>query len=218
MKRYSILLLISLLLLSCRHDGTSVSTCEGLSARFYDIQNMVVNGLLYEGTNPDFYSWYDTIPIPEGQTVTNNNFIVELESSGNVYTVTNERNIFFKLSLINSAHACSQAQPRTYEIISAITITSNNDFDDKHPAGSSLNDLFTVEYTKGRGVNADFYLNGVKKYTLNEFIAAAPHGMREIHLKLIQVPVVSKIQNFKIEYTQTDGEYYEMFLENITFE
>ncbi|MFV1984850.1 MAG: hypothetical protein ACC657_14990 [Thiohalomonadales bacterium] len=218
MKRNSILFLIFLLLLSCRHDGTTVSTCADSPPGYYDIQNMVANDLLYEGTNPDSYSWYNTRPIPAGQTVTNTNFIVELESSGKVDYVNNQRKFFLKSSLISSAYACTRALPATYEIISAINITSNNDFDAMHPAGSNLNDLFTVEYTHGTGVDADFYLNGVKKYTLNEFVAAAPQGMRKIHLKLIQDPVISKIQNFKIEYTQTDGDYYEMFLENIIFE
>lgn len=215
MKRNSILFLFIVLLSSCQ-DNSPNPLCGSSRAEFYDIQDITVNGLLYEGTDPVYTFSYRKL-IPVGQVVTSYNFILELKASTNIRYVKNTKNQLTNLSIISSAQACSPALPITNEIISMLNITSSDDFDATHPAGSNLNELFTVVYTNGNGAKTDFYLNGIKTYNVNEFVAAAPQGMMSIHLKLIQSPSISKTQNFKIEYMQTDSDYYELFLKNITF-
>jgi len=216
MKRISILFL-ALLLSACLDSETPVDTCAGLKSGSYDIQDIAVNGLFYDNTTLDYYYWRYAIPIKTDQVVTHNNFILELKATSTSLSAKTKSDWLFNFSPIKLAVACSLAPPATQEIISMLNITSNNEFDDTHTIGSNLNELFTVEYVDGRGVNRDFYLNNTRTYNLNEFVNESPQGMKYIHLKLIRSPTLSKVQNFKIEYMQTDGDYYERYLDTVTF-
>ena len=90
-------------------------------------------------------------PYQQGETVNANELVIYLKSY-NEQIAFHERTIRGGL-FMNSAYACSPARvPRTDQEFVSLTITSTEDYDTDHPAGSDLIELFL---TRGEqdGVN-----------------------------------------------------------------
>lgn len=88
----------------------------------------------------------DWEPYQQGDTVNANGDLV-------IYFQSNIERLAFRHRTVNSglfthsAYACSPAElPRTKQEFVSLSISSNEDYDDEHPAGSELIDLF---FTRG---------------------------------------------------------------------
>ena len=111
---------------------------------------------------------------------------------------SSSRNKINTSNFINSAYACSPAEPTTDDRIRDIKIFSKRDFNSEYPAGSNLTPLFDII------VEPDYSGNKIKwdltKYLLTSSI---PVPARMI-LVLKESPEVTADYTFKIEYYQ-DG-------------
>jgi len=105
-------------------------------------------------------------------------------------------------SLISTANACSciggYAGSKT-EKIKDFTITTINDFDNEHPAGSSINDLLITGDFQGNFLPFDEFLNNQTGFIMQEWRI----------LKLKKPPVLNPEFNFKIRLELSTGEIYE---------
>jgi hypothetical protein len=110
---------------------------------------------------------------------------------------------YYSMSNSSTAlYACSpdQGGKGTKERIEDIQITSNRDFDEAHLAGSSLNDLFLLDYSSGAEEETE----------LTEFLQTSPRAMQyDFILILKRKPNKSFIHQFTIKYSHTDGETFE---------
>jgi hypothetical protein len=218
-KRILFLLLITGLLLSCVDATNESSGCDfSNTPKFYDIQNITLNNLIYEDDVSNLYSWYKAKKIQLGQIIDAKKYVIEISAESNFTLTKNKKHYYFNLSPIQSAVACSPAPPKTYEIISMLKITSNEDFNENYPAGSDLSALFIIKDVLGEGVNSDYYKYYNTIFTVNEFVKVSPPGMQRIHMMLTIAPSLSKIHNFKVEYMHTSGEYFDKYPEQVMFQ
>ncbi len=214
MKTIAILLMLNLLLTSCNN----YDSCGDLPNAQYDITSISAKATVSEPPFNSFGSPFTTTEFNTGQTVSVDQFILELNATtGPAFTSNNKiTNPPFQFSLIPIAKACSPALPFTKEKISAIAITSSSDFSNEFPAGTDLKPLFLVIYNepylfdKSSGEN--------KPYSLEEFVELNPSAGHLIQLNLSQSPDISKTHQFNIEYSHEDGEFFMMSLADITFE
>lgn len=126
---------------------------------------------------------------------------LEINFRAKVVYYTSVNDGFPRTNLLGGLQACEDSKTISQEMISNISITSNADFDENHPAGAELNQFFTVPYW-GR---------------LTTYIALKPHPEEYFDLQLHQEPKTGKTHVFTIIYEQTNGEKYEIKTEEITF-
>lgn len=87
------------------------------------------------------------------------------------------------------AYACSPVEPYTEEKITNISITSDVDFDETHPAGSELKDFFEVlPYLSGNAA------------TVSEYLSRQPN-VENAQLRLTKAPDEKKKISFTITYS-----------------
>lgn len=117
----------------------------------------------------------------------------------------------WSFSLINSAYACDPGLPQTDERIDSIVITSTKDFDNNHPSGAELSDLFDI-------IVLD-YANGIyyEKYTLNDYVETNPYVPNELVLILNKQPDLITDFQFLVKYYQNgiDYDYFEFSTDKI---
>ena len=100
-----------------------------------------------------------------------------------------------------AAYACSPVEPKFKELVTAITVTSNNALDAQHPAGSSLNELLSVYEVVG---------NPVADGLLSDYVqrrAQQPALVLELRLA---TPTAASTgpQQFTVVYQLSNGETY----------
>ncbi|AHJ96361.1 hypothetical protein [Hymenobacter swuensis] len=100
-----------------------------------------------------------------------------------------------------AAYACSPVEPKFTELVTAITVTSNNALDAQHPAGSSLNDLLSVYEVVG---------NPVADGLLSDYVQRrAQQPALVLELRLANPAAASTgPQQFTVVYQLSNGETY----------
>lgn len=124
------------------------------------------------------------------QTISYNELLIQLKFSGPTYSQNR-----ISLNLIPTAYACDYDPSRSEEKITSISIISNQDFNDKYPAGSDLTNLFGVSRTNN-------YLN---KFSIQEYLNTYP-TMEDVDFFLKEPTDVSKAISFSI-IIHFDGKY-----------
>ncbi len=94
-----------------------------------------------------------------------------------------------------------------YPNISAINITCNIDFDANHPAGTSLNDCFEIEYSHYEQFNDDGFVQKRKKISEIENINYLTTNMCDIHY--ITLPKSKKDAIITLTVTMNNGKVFE---------
>lgn len=94
--------------------------------------------------------------------------------------------------------------------IKSLTITSDTDYDPQHPAGTSLNDIFSLsvdEVVKGVVNGYQGYVFQEKEYpTVNGLQGAGPHLLsRVLVLKPNKAPSVTSTHVFSLVFENEDG-------------
>lgn len=99
----------------------------------------------------------------------------------------------FNFGLIQQAYACEPAIPIILESIIELEITSDQEYDKDHPAGSNLADLFEISILDqiNQVTNSGFM-------DLTAFLQNDPKMPFQLTLKLKSPPAVSK--NFKFKF------------------
>ncbi len=186
---YFIILILGLV--SCEKCGPFPSNYKVIGMESY-LSNLVYSDtteqdyMLKQITNDTVdYSSYSILLIPETETYF---------ASKNLYS----------FSLITSAYACSPVIPTSDEKIDSIQIITNSDFDNTHPSGSNLADIFDVIIND--------YENGInnQRYQLQDYTDSKPYVSSEIILLLKNAPNETKEFEFTIKYYQ-DGISYDYF-------
>src|SRR5687768_6008871 len=140
-KKGILLLFIIIGQLSCTYDN-----CKGNDVPFYDIQNIDLQEYKIVSVHSDFLS---VEPLNTNFPVTFDSLFIRLESDLKYYA---DARPVFDFSLMSSAYACDPVfrygYKGTQERVDTILVTGLFDFDASHPAGTNLNDLFTVGYSE----------------------------------------------------------------------
>ena len=114
------------------------------------------------------------------------------------------RNKINTFSFINSAYACSPADPTTDDRIRDIKIFSKRDFNSEYPAGSNLALLFDIIVKPDRSSYRKI------KWDLTKYLLTRSIPSRLMLLVLKESPEVTADYTFKIEYYQ-DGKDLDFF-------
>ena len=188
-KQISLIILVFIL----GHFSCNKSSCDGerlKSPPYYDIKGL---------RNDISRITRNSVKPVENDTIAYHNLSLRINADVNYY-FTKRNGINFG----NLAFAC-EPQPHGYlgtkEMLEDLIITSNFDFDDLHPKGSNLKDLFSV-------------LDDNKNISLTEYLSKKPLvAPQYLHLRLRKKPTTEN-QKFKIAmYLSTDEQY---FTETIT--
>lgn len=104
--------------------------------------------------------------------------------------------------------------------VKSMKITSDTDYDPQHPAGTSLNDIFSLsvdEVTKGVIDGHPGYIFQEKGYpTMNDLQGTAPHLLnRVLVLKPTKAPAVTSTHVFSLVFEDEDG--YQLFTKTKAF-
>ncbi len=113
---------------------------------------------------------------------TYNELIFKIGFSGQHYSCISPT-----FDLFPSAYACSPPEPYSDEKITDIIIISNEDYDETHPAGTDLKDLFEVQSSNGN------------RSTVSEYLQKQPK-IEYIEFKLAKAPEEKKTHTFTITY------------------
>ena len=109
------------------------------------------------------------------------------------------------VGFVSVAYACTPKIPSSDEIIRDIQVYSDRAFDDAHPAGDDLADLFDVVafYRAGHA--------GYRRLGLNAFLSEAPNAADELILVLTSAPQATSAHRFTVKYFQEGAglDYYE---------
>ena len=100
------------------------------------------------------------------------------------------------LSLVLPAYACSLLPPTTDDFILDIQVVSDKAFDEAHPAGSNLADLFSVV------ILDEAARQGYQQFELSEFARSRSFAVNNIVLVLEAVPANTDAYSFQVIYTQ----------------
>ena len=136
-------------------------------------------------------------PYQQGDTVNANDLVIYL-SSYNEQIAFHEPTIRGGL-FINSAYACSPVSlPRTDQEFVSLNITSTEDYDADHPAGSDLIDLFVTRGEQGGVNNQKIPLSQHLATNSDYFILNAPT------IFLSKSPDSKSTHTFKFELVLSD--------------
>ncbi len=130
-----------------------------------------------------------------------NSYCIMMFPITETYFTSNQFNSF---SLITSAYACSPVIPTSDEKIDSIQIITNRDFDETHPAGSNLADIFDVII--------DDPQNNIynERHHLQYYTDTKPFVTNRIILLLNSPPTQTEEYVFTIKYYQ-DGVKFDYF-------
>ena len=175
--------IIVLLILYSVSFFSALNSCKKSETyeKYFDIRKMRVYGI--DITNIGHHDPQNIYNIDYS------NYRLTLDFTDSIFYYSHTTRInYFPLS-INSAYASlwGDGYLGSKEIISAIYITSDADYDSLHLAGDTLNDLFNVNNS----------LNEIN------FIA-----QEYIKLSLTKKPELNSTHTFTVSYYQTNGEYY----------
>jgi hypothetical protein len=197
MKKALVLLLLVTGQLSCQE--ITGGDCNFPAQPFYDIQSISLQN--WQIISDSSVSYPEVEAFNTTQPIAFTKLLIRLAADVKYYAVTASPKPF---SFMSAAYACSPPNPGykgTKERVSSIRITSSFDFDAAHPAGSSLNDVFKLQYA---GPQRD----PLPAMEIDFFLAQdQPTPPEWLNLKLKQKPD-NQIQNFQIEYEFTNGEKY----------
>lgn len=164
------LLFIFSLINSCKKGG---GECGNLKPKFYATK--------MSGETLD--SIYPSQNITDSTVIRYDDLKISISFSGKHYSEAKS-----EFSLISSAYACDPVPPYSEEKITSITITSDQDFDSLHVAGTDLSDVFLVSrYSYDT------------KYTIEKYLKTEPK-IENLEFTLILAPEIQKQIQFTITY------------------
>lgn len=154
---------------------------------------------------------------PNGTEIADENFfVIEIHMDSVDYLASVQK--YNSLgSIINSAQATSCPEDgelgRKYEITN-IEIVSNNDWDEEHPAGTSLTDLAYYGYRSNQMQEYDYDLlfSEELKRRSWEYVFIGPYS--SFNLKLPK-PLKANAQILTVRFTKTNGEVIVVVSEEI---
>ena len=137
-----------------------------------------------------------------GDTLAGGGLAIRMTPTQESYSSTSERSA--SVGFVPAAYACTPVIPSSDEIIRDIQVYSDRPFDDAHPAGTDLADLFDVIalYRAGSG--------GHRRLDLNAFLAEVPNAADELILVLTSAPRATSAHRFTVKYFQEGAglDYY----------
>ncbi len=104
--------------------------------------------------------------------------------------------------VFQNAYALSKAV--NYERIFAIEITSDKDYNSLYPAGSNLNELFSI--------SEEHLVYGVN---LNEFLSRYDAGTSTVLYKILFAPEKEEVRTLKIKYITENNHEFEIVVRNL---
>jgi hypothetical protein len=185
---YAIIMMVSLF--SCE---TVLSGCGGGEQRKYKLGDLE----LKTQQSSHIFDWTDLYDIGNGDSVVYKQFAITLQAEIVLYRAHVTKQVS---GLFQQVYACSPAPPGTIERIEDIIITANNAYDEDHPAGSNLADVFKVIFIGVYGAEVDRETNE----DLENFLQPNPDLPTYLTLTLKTPPDQTRDFVFAVTYKQ-DG-------------
>jgi hypothetical protein len=185
------------ILSACGGEAADSTGCGSGIKWEYLINGYSANLVRYE-KSVEFFTMQTPIPLVNNESPGWNTFGLEVKAVYQRY----QAKVLPKpqFSLFARAMACSPAIVGGKQKVTNISITSANDFNDTHLAGSELVSLFGA-------------IGYVSKLTTMLVGAPAP---LELHLKLLETPQYAR-QSFDVEITLDDGSVFLMKTGDVYF-
>ncbi len=116
------------------------------------------------------------------------------------------------LGFASRALACDGSFAIIQDTISHISITSELDYDDSHPAGESLNDIFVM--TTFNAIPQSFEMIA-QPLTIENYLLLQRPATHLFSFLLIAPPATSRFRGFKLEIELRNGKRFELDLPRI---
>jgi hypothetical protein len=199
--------LFSLLLIGCNLFCNSASCCGEKFATKFEVTGLKLSGLLELSSAQNYVQGS---LLAENQTVQFDKLAIQIQSIIRNFSFNNESN---SGNYFSSAYACSPPEPEPVEQIANIEIYADKDFDDNHPKGSNLSDLFEIV------LEGDYWNQIQYPIKLADFLPQKPKTTYLFTLLLKSPPKSIGSYKFNIKYTQTNNEKFEVgaYPINLTF-
>ncbi len=162
----------------------SVDDCGGPYPNRYKVESMFAVFSSYS-INGDRYSFQ---PV-DTDTMSADELALSLYFGTTTYFA--ERSSVWSGLFVNTAMACTPVPPTSEEVVTGISVYSDNDFGSEFPAGSDISALF------------DVVVDGFA-YSVDEFIGSEPNAVQTIRLVLKIQPENESLHQFDVIYQQ-DG-------------
>lgn len=136
-------------------------------------------------------------PLPSQGAINANDFVITLSTKAEKESSSGAQSSHasIRFGLFKRAHACSPAQSSSEQSqrLTRLNITSDQDFNDFYPAGTSLNPLFQIE-TMG--------FDSVYGMEIDDIFQSRGGEIdlyKHLELRLTEAPTVNKLHNFRVE-------------------
>ena len=191
----TLFLFIGFIMPSCKKEKTNGFGCNCSNVQYFNIKGLDDFRYTTSGSSPTVIMPFDTISFAEFE----GQFIIPYQATFHAFA---EPKTDFSFSLIKTANAChcvSGYSGSKTEKIKNFSITTINDFDSQHPAGSDISDLFNTIDSEGKLISFDEFIQNQTGLIKRHWYS----------LKLKKAPVLNTEFNFKIEIELSTGEMYE---------
>ena len=174
---------------ACKKQCTNSCCNETFSASFYDVTGMVLVAL-DQGRTP-------ALVLPSGGAAAAGSLALQVRPNVRLYSWQAPARPAAG-GLFPAAYACLPPSPTFTEQLDSLTIRSRFDYDARHPAGTSLNDLLvaTDEYRR-------------LPLPLPDYLTQYPGQLAiQLELRLASAPAQPGRQQFVVRYRLRNGETY----------
>ncbi|MBT0607463.1 hypothetical protein [Aequorivita echinoideorum] len=198
-----IALVVGLPLQMCTTNNDDCN-CGPIAGEFFDITGMDLSS--YERIDEN-----EVEILEENEAVAYDTYDgIQLEYDVDFISEASQKSLGF--SLISSAYACSCKQDgyagSKFEKLSNLTVTTLNDFDEDHLAGSVINDLIVVK-SSFRDANGEYLQDFLENYA--ESNISDPY----LNLKVDRKPILDENFKVRVKVELSTGEVYEEVTSNI---
>lgn len=216
--RYVWCLLVSFISLTLVACGGSDNPCNPGTYSNPTLTSLDIDsGIATDTSNPALF-YTPLREVESGETVDVDNFFIGLTTQIS-YTISADPKKL-RLTLFPQAHACSPYLPPLERFVEEISLTSDAEFSNAYPSGTSLNELIEVVYydaSQDRDIFLAFNDNPIMP--LNDLVDFRPSlaNGQFLQMKLSQTPESEKTHIFTLYLRLTDGEEFLYTLPPVTF-
>ncbi len=181
--------------------------CPLVAGNFFDIRGMTLSNWKLD----DISGGVSANLLEEGESVNSGDYQLWVNFEVDFVGLQLPQENNFSFSLIPSAYACScneNGGQGGKDTLQDLQIITKNDFDEDHPANSSLNDLMVIHFEQDEDNLVDYLARAARE----------PFMYPSFFLTLKKSPSVPSDFEVSVEMTLDNGEFYEVDNERIVMD
>ncbi len=201
------LLFLAMIAYDCRNNQRMCG-CKDVCVQYYHVKKPKISNAISKNADAPATLIY---PINGSSSIKRDSFIWVIKFEQDTYCYNNHR--------FNSIFATATADPASplevcKEKIDSLTITTVDDYDDLHPAGSKINDITGIDWY---GFNT---VNTFRKMSLNSFMSNVnrPIEGETLVFYLLKPPKTTRQVAVNIHIKISDGSVFDLNSQAVTIE